>query len=271
MDRDRLARLRNYQSSEFYAALVIRPLTIAVLYPIADWRWVTPNRCTTVGNLAKLAAAALMLDPRYWLWAAALLQVGVLFDHMDGTLARYRRAFTKLGSFYDKASDMVTWTAIVGVAGWRAAVETSEAYYQALALASVMGMNVCGYAKWLAVAETERVRWLEARGDPAAAVAARTRPIVIAPPPTRTTGQWLRWGLTMLGRIWRFEEVDLWFWLGLALVIDRLPLMVWLLAGTQVLQMVIMLTVRTFEVVRADRRIRALEGAEQDRDGAATP
>lgn len=259
MDRDRVTRLRNYQSGEFYAALVIRPLTIAVLYPIADWRWVTPNRCTTVGNLAKLGAAALMLWPRWWIGAAVLLQVGVLFDHMDGTLARYRRAFTKLGSFYDKASDMVTWTAIMGVAGWRASVETGEAYYQALALASVMGMNVCGYVKWLAVAETERVRWLEARVDPAAAVAARTRPIVIAPPPARTGRQWLGWGLRMLAQIWRFEEVDLWFWLGLALVLDRLPVMVWILAATQVLQMLIMLVVRTREVVRADRRIAELE------------
>ena len=59
MDRDRLTRLRNYQSGEFYAALVIRPLTIAVLYPIADWRWLTPNRCTTIGNLAKLGAEGL--------------------------------------------------------------------------------------------------------------------------------------------------------------------------------------------------------------------
>ena len=271
MDRDRLTRLRNYQSGEFYAALVIRPLTIAVLYPIADWRWLTPNRCTTIGNLAKLGAAALMLDPRRWVWAALLLQVGVLFDHMDGTLARYRRAFTKLGSFYDKASDMVTWTAIVGVAGWRAAVETGEACYQALALASVMGMNVCGYVKWLAVAETERVRWLEARVDPAAAVAARTRPIVVSRPPTRTPGQWLRWGLTMLSRIWLFEEVDLWFWLGLALIVDRLPLMVWILAGTQVLQMVIMLTIRTLEVVRADRRMRELEPGEPGPAPGATP
>ena len=121
LDRARLAGLRNYQSSEWYAALVIRPLTIAVTYPLADWRWVTPNRCTTAGNLAKLAAAALILSPGHWLLAAILLQVGVVFDHMDGMLARYRRTFTKLGSFYDKVSDMITWTAIMGAAGWQAA------------------------------------------------------------------------------------------------------------------------------------------------------
>ena len=259
MDRARLDRLRNFQSGEWYAALVIRPLTIAVLYPIADARWLTPNRCTTVGNLAKLAAAVLILTPRWWWLAAILLQIGVLFDHMDGTLARYRRAFTKLGSFYDKVSDMITWSAIVGAAGWQAMEMEAEPYYLALALASVVGMNVCGYMKWLAVAEAERVRWLEARVDPAAAVAARTRPIVVSPPPARSRAEWLRWGFTMASRVWRFEEVDLWFWLGLALVIDQLPLAVWVLAATQVAQMLIMLFIRTREVVRIDRRLQELD------------
>ncbi len=259
MDRARLDRLRNFQSSEWYAALVIRPLTIAVLYPFADARWLTPNRCTTVGNLAKLAAAVLILTPRWWWLAAILLQVGVLFDHLDGTLARYRRAFTKLGSFYDKVSDMITWSAIVGAAGWQAMQQEAEPYYLALALASVVGMNVCGYMKWLAVAEAERVRWFEARLDPSAAIAARTRPIAVAPPPVRTRGEWLRWGFTMASRVWKFEEVDLWFWLGLALVIDQLPLVVWVLAVTQVAQMLIMLFIRTREVVRIDQRLRELD------------
>ena len=192
MDRARLDRLRNFQSSEWYAALVIRPLTIAVLYPFADARWLTPNRCTTVGNLAKLAAAVLILTPRWWWLAAILLQVGVLFDHLDGTLARYRRAFTKLGSFYDKVSDMITWSAIVGAAGWQAMQQEAEPYYLALALASVVGMNVCGYMKWLAVAEAEHMRWFETRIDPSAAIAARTQPIAVAPPPARTQSEWLR-------------------------------------------------------------------------------
>ncbi|MBP8806896.1 MAG: CDP-alcohol phosphatidyltransferase family protein [Kofleriaceae bacterium] len=257
---DRLRRLRNFQSTEWYAALIVRPLTIAVLWLCADWRWVTPNRCTTVGNLAKLGAAALILTPDHWVAAAVLLQVGVLFDHMDGTLARYRRAFTKLGSFYDKVSDMITWAAIMGAAGWQVARAEGEPGYLVLALAGVTGMNVCGYMKWLAHAESERVRWLEAQADPVAAVMARTRPIAIAPPPTRTRGQWLRWGLTMASRVWRFEEVDLWFWLGLALVIGRLDLAVWVLSATQVAQLVIMIGVRTRDVVRADRRIRELEG-----------
>jgi phosphatidylglycerophosphate synthase len=188
-----------------------------------------------------------------------LLQLGVLFDHLDGTVARYRRTFTRLGSFYDKVSDMVTWTLIMMAAGWMVYRATGEAYYLVLGAAAVAALNIVGYMKWLVQAETERVRWLEARPDPAAAVARRTGPIVIAPPPSRTRKQWVTWFLTMVSRVWRFEEVDLWFWLGLALIVDRLRDVLWLTAVSQILNMVIMIVIRTRDIVRADRRIRELE------------
>lgn len=259
MDRARLQRIRNFQSQEWYAALVIRPIAIVVMLVIADWRWLTPNRLTTLGNLCKLAAAALILDPARWGWAALLLQLGVLFDHLDGTVARYRRTFTRLGSFYDKASDLVTWTLIMLATGWQVTVSQGEPYYLVLATGSAMALAVTGYMKWLVQAETERVRWLEARTDPAAAIARQTAPITVAAPPVRTRAQWARWLGTMLSRVWRFEEVDLWFWLGLALLVDRLRWAVWALFVSQTLNLVVMTVIRTREVVRADRRIQELE------------
>ena len=259
MDRERLQRIRNFQSSEWYAALIVRPLTILVMLVIADWRWVTPNRLTTAANLCKLGGAALILDERYWIWACVLLQLGVLFDHLDGTIARYRRTFTRLGSFYDKVSDMITWVLIMMAAAWMVYRESGEAYYLVLAAFSAMALSTCGYMKWLVQAETERVRWLEARPDPAAAVARRTGPIAIAPPPVRTRRQWLLWFATMVSRVWRFEEVDLWFWLGLALVTDHLDWCIWAMAISQTINMAVMIVIRTRDIVRADRRIRELE------------
>lgn len=259
MDRERLDRIRNFQSQEWYAALVIRPLSILVMLVIADWRWLTPNWLTTIGNLCKLGAAGLILLPEHWVWAAVLLQLGVIFDHLDGTVARYRRAFTKLGSFYDKVSDLVTWTLIMLAAGWQVQASTGEVYYLVLAALSAMALATLGYMKWVAVAETERLRWLEAKQDPAGVIAKRTAPIRVAPPPRRTRAEWLRWFFTMVSRVPRFEEVDLWFWLGLALVIGRLDLAIWVLFVSQTLQLLVMTVVRTLEVVRADRKIRELE------------
>jgi phosphatidylglycerophosphate synthase len=259
MDRERLQRIRNFQSQDFYPALVIRPITIAVMLVIADWKVLTPNRLTTAANLCKLGGAWLILHPAQWVWAIVLLHLGLLFDHLDGTLARYRRTFTKLGSFYDKVSDMVLWGVIMTAAGWQVYEATGEGHYLLLATGSVIALNVCGYMKWLVHAETERVRWLEARCDPDRVIARQTAPIAIAPPPDRTRREWGRWFVARLSRIWVFDEMDLWFWLGLALALDRLAWGLWLMFATQGVAMIAMFGKRLLQVSAADVRIRELE------------
>src|SRR5215213_5748073 len=120
MNRDRLRRIRNWQSSEFYARLVMRPLSILVMLVVADWRWLTPNLVTSLANLAKLGGAALLVVDHHdhAVLAAILIQVGLLLDHLDGTLARYRRCGTTFGAFYDKVSDALTWLAITSAVGY---------------------------------------------------------------------------------------------------------------------------------------------------------
>jgi len=248
VDRDRLQRIRNFQSKDWYAALFVRPLSILIMLVIADWKVVTPNRLTTLANLTKLGAAWCLLDRSLWVWSIVLMQAGCLLDHLDGTVARYRRMFTKLGSYYDKASDMVTWALTMAAAGWYVYVDTGEAYYLLLALAAAVGMDVCGYTKWLSVAETERVRWLEARPDPAGTVARRTAPIVIAPPPVRTRRDWVVWFFARLARVPVFDEIDLWFWISLAIGVS------------QAANMIVMMVIRAREMAKADARIRELEG-----------
>src|SRR4051812_33735710 len=127
MNRERLKRIRNFQSQDWYPAIVIRPITILVMLVIADWQFLTPNRLTTVANLVKLVALYLILQPDHWILAVIMLQLGILFDHLDGTLARYRGTFTKFGSFYDKVSDILTWNALVLATGWQAERMTGEA------------------------------------------------------------------------------------------------------------------------------------------------
>jgi phosphatidylglycerophosphate synthase len=259
MNRERLQRIRNFQSEDWYPALVIRPLTILVMLAIADVKLLTPNRVTTLANLTKLTAAWLILDQSHWLCAALLLQVGLIFDHLDGTIARYRRTLTKFGSFYDKASDMIMWTVIMLAVGWKETLLTGDAKWTVLASASALALNVRGYTKWLEVAEGERARWLEARTDPAAAVAKRTAPITIAPPPERTGRDWAIWFAKKILIVFYFEEADLWFWLGLGLVIERLDLAIWLLAATQVVGMIGLVIKRGLAMARLDRKIAELE------------
>lgn len=265
MDRDRLRRIRNYQSDDWYAALVMRPLTILVMLVIADWRWVTPNRLTGLGNLCKLAAAALLLpavppalhlgDTASAVFAVALLQLGLLFDHLDGTVARYRQSFSSLGSFYDKTSDMVTWFVVMVAVGWRGYVLHDDPLLLLLAPASAYALAVRGYMKWLVVAEGERLRWHEAAADPAPAIERQTAVPVGEDPPERSARDWIRWLASTSIQFYRFEEVDLFFWVGVGVLVGRIDLLSWLLVVSQTIGLVGMIARRVREVAHLDEEM----------------
>jgi phosphatidylglycerophosphate synthase len=174
VDKGRVRRIRNWQSHELYARLVMRPLAILVMLVIADWPWVTPNLLTTLANLCKLSAAGLVLSG-HLVAGALLLQVGLLLDHLDGTLARYRGTSSSFGSYYDKVSDAFTWFPMHMAVGWLAYRQTGDALMLVLAAVGAYGLLVMGYTKWVLAAESERLAWEEAgaAADPGAVVRAR--------------------------------------------------------------------------------------------------
>lgn len=237
IDRARLKRIRNIQSEEFYSRLVMRPLSVAIMLLIADWKWLTPNMVTSLANVFKLIGAALIvLDHReYAISAVIILQIGVLFDHIDGTLARYRKTGSTFGAFYDKVSDAVTWLVISGAIGWAAYVETGSVWMPIGALAAAYLLLVMGYMKWIV-----------------AAAANRTPATPPADPPSRTPIQWVGWVLSSLGRAAYFEEIDLFFWIGLGILFDQLPLTILLLLVSQGVQMVFMIIKRGMQMKQMD-------------------
>jgi phosphatidylglycerophosphate synthase len=244
IDRERLRRLRNWQSTEFYSRLVMRPLSILILLVAGDWRWLTPNLVTTFANITKLAGAALVaIDHReYAISANVLLQVGLLFDHLDGTLARYRRTGSTLGAFYDKVSDAITWGLICGVIGWAAYRDSGNVWLPIAAIGSAYALLVLGYMKWIVVAEQRK----------AVSTEDAPRSQVVHEAPSRTPREWAMWFGSSLVRVFAFEEVDLFFWIGIALIVDRLDLLIWMLAITQGAQMVIMVIKRGLEARALD-------------------
>lgn len=239
MNRERLRRIRNWQSHEWYAALVVRPIAIGVMLVIADWPWVTPNRLTTLANVAKLAAAAaIFTGEARWLWPAALLlQLGLLLDHLDGTFARYRKSFSDFGSYYDKTSDAFTWFLILMAAGWVETRAGGGALALVLAAAGAHGHLLLGYMKWVQQSHMPR-----ASGPPADHT-----------PPERTPAEWVRWFFARLAQIPRFEEVDQFFWLGLALVTGKVMWFLWAAAVTQCAGAIIMFVVRGRTLMQQDR------------------
>lgn len=255
---ERLRRLRNFQSKDFYPALVIRPITIAVLWVIADWKIITPNRLTHLGNLCKVGAAVSLFaaagDDAYRWLAIALLHAGIIADNADGTLARYRQSWSSFGSFYDKASDLLTWFPIAVGLGWLAYQQLGDPLMLILATTHAYALGALGYMKWVAHAETERLAWRRAADDPSV-VEEKNRPPSPGEPPDRSAGQWLRWFGRSAAQIVRFDEMDLVFWISLGLILDELELLLWVLAITQCLGVAIMFIKRGLEVRWVDREM----------------
>ncbi len=236
-DRGRLRRIRNIQSSDFYSRLVMRPLSILMMLAVADWKWLTPNLVTSAATLSKIAGAIfLFTNHQTYLWEALiLLQIGCLLDHVDGTLARYRRTGSAFGAFYDKVSDAVTWIVISGAVGWAAYKDTGDIRLPMLAMAAAYALLVLGYMKWIVMAAN--------RHSPA------TPPV---DPPARTPLQWGMWFGSSMLRAFLFEEIDLYFWIGVGLIVGRMDLLVWVLAVSQGAQLMIMMIKRGLQMRAID-------------------
>lgn len=249
MDRDRLRRIRNYQNTEFFPALFLRPASILVTLVVGDWAWVTPNRVTLFATVLKFAAAGMFLvDDRCWLVAGAItLLLGAVFDHVDGTLARYRKTPSNLGFFYDTVSDAVTWFTTLAALGWTAARREDDVLLIVVAAAGAYALMVNGYTRSVVETANERAK---ARAAPV------DNPDLFretgGDPPARTRAEWLAWLLRCVGQIWKFQEMDLFFWVTLFVVLDRLPELLWLIAITQVASMIIRFFLRSSEMARHD-------------------
>lgn len=250
MDRERLRRIRNYQNTEFYPALVLRPASILITMLIGDWRWITPNVITFAATVLRLSAAGMFLvDDRAWLIAGAFaLQAGAVLDAVDGTLARYRRTPSNLGFFYDTVSDAITWFATLAALGWLAFQRTSDAHLLIVAGAAAYALMVSGYMRSVVETADERRRWKDAVADPVGAVARNAGREEGCAPPERTPGDWVRWFVRCIGQVWRFHEMDLFFWVGLFVILDRIPELLWLLAITQTIAMMIQFVARALRM-----------------------
>jgi phosphatidylglycerophosphate synthase len=254
MDRERLRRIRNSQTTEFYMALVLRPASILITLVIGDWKWVTPNLVTLFATVLRLAGAAMFLvDDRAWLVGGALvLQLGAIFDMVDGTLARYRGTSSNLGYFYDTVSDAISWFAILGTLGWLAYQRSGDAMFLLVASAGGYALMVNVFMKSLVETAVEKRKWRDAVADPVAAVLRNTVRPEAATPPQRSRAEWGQWVLRSLGQIWKFHEMDLFFWVGLFVVLDRIPELLWLIALSQATAMTIQFFLRSSQMHSVD-------------------
>lgn len=214
---ERLYRLRNYQSKDFWAMVFARPLTILFLLPIIDLKWVTPNRVTAASIAVKMAGAAyLAFVPSYWggVAGALLMNLGFVLDNMDGTIARYRECGTFIGFFFDKASDMVGHLALFLAFGWRAYNADGSLLSLLLPALAFAAFSISGYCKWIAEKIIFDIELKKSKRESSVDVLIdkRTDYCPVEPPPKRTLYDWLKWLGTAFASILKFNEVDVFFW-----------------------------------------------------------
>ncbi len=204
--------LRSKWNEEWWSVAMGGPIGNVINAVIADWSWVTPNRITLLGFVAKLAVVPLLLlgERGADLAAMALLQVSVICDCMDGSLARYRKASSYMGAFLDRLTDAIGYSAVFGVFGWRVLRDTGDATAMVVAFAIPMTLLVRGYVHWVVAAiqkqaGAQQTMGVDKRKDFSQSTW-RERAVMY---------------VKSMPRVIEFAESDLFFWLGLALILGE--------------------------------------------------
>ncbi|MBA3817559.1 MAG: CDP-alcohol phosphatidyltransferase family protein [Deltaproteobacteria bacterium] len=207
---ERYRLMRSRWNEEWWSVAMGGPIGNVLNAVIADVSWVTPNAITLVGFVAKLIFAPLILlgDRGADLIAIALLQVSVICDCMDGSLARYRKTSSYLGAFLDKITDALGYAGIFAAFGWRVYVDTGDAAAIVAALAIPLSLLIRAYVYWV-VGSMQKL----------AGVAQTTGVDTRVDYSRATFAERARMYVRSMPRIIEFNESDLFFWLGLAIAL----------------------------------------------------
>lgn len=211
---------------------------------IADISWITPNGLTWLSFLCNIAGAALLLlgDRSADLAAVALLQLHTVLDCMDGSLARYRKASSVMGAFLDKVTDMLGLVSLGAAFGWRVYTDTGDAIALLLAVLIATSILLRNYVFWV-VAHLERAH----------AAAKPTIGDFWRDSSTMTIGERARLYVKSMRRIFAFSELDLYFWFGLGIVLQRMRELIYVVAVATGLWLIGILIYRFWTVVRLQR------------------
>ncbi|PKY69728.1 CDP-alcohol phosphatidyltransferase [Brevibacterium ravenspurgense] len=74
----------------------------------------TPNAITVIGTVGTVLSAAVLYPLQHYFWGTLAVTIFVLFDMLDGTLARLRGTTSRWGAFLDSTLDRVADGAVFG-------------------------------------------------------------------------------------------------------------------------------------------------------------
>jgi phosphatidylglycerophosphate synthase len=114
-------RSRTYKRRDaWWTVWLVDPLASRLVWLVAPWRWVTPNRLTTAAFVVGIGSAAAFWQGTYgWLLVGALLfHLSFVLDCMDGKIARLNGTGSVFGAWLDYVFDRLRVAAcVVGLFG----------------------------------------------------------------------------------------------------------------------------------------------------------
>ncbi len=107
----------------------------------------TPNSVTLIGTVATVTAAVTLFPAGYLWWGSVVITLFVLFDMLDGAMARARGGGTKYGAVLDATCDRVADGAIFGGLAWWAVFTENDKPLLIATLICLVTSQVISYAK----------------------------------------------------------------------------------------------------------------------------
>ncbi|MBL4637663.1 MAG: CDP-alcohol phosphatidyltransferase family protein [Kofleriaceae bacterium] len=221
---ERYRLLFNRRGEDGWSVLFGYPIARLLVVLIVPVLWITPSRLTLLGFAIKLACvAAILPQAEMPMWSVVvLLQLAQILDSMDGTLARARPAFSKLGAFLDKITDAIGFYGICVAVGIRATAQTGEWHFIVLGgVAGACFLQLC-YMYWV-------VKGATPAENSSASMAGGADPL----PWSELFREWLGGFLKLRS----FGEADVYLWISVFAISSRYDLCVYLLVVTQGLTM----------------------------------
>jgi len=139
------------KDDEWWASFFASPLAVLFNWVVVEWKFLTPNRLTSLSFFVGFIAAGLIIcgGTTNFVIAAILLNLSFVFDCMDGQMARYRGISSAFGSYYDKVSDNIKIFLFFSAAGFAAYKQTHDVTVIFLAFTGVSFYYLRGYVKYL--------------------------------------------------------------------------------------------------------------------------
>jgi CDP-diacylglycerol--glycerol-3-phosphate 3-phosphatidyltransferase len=130
--------------------ILARASVSRVTDPVGAWlvrAGLTPNTMTIVGTVGTVASALVFFPLDRLFLGSVLVTVFVLFDLLDGSMARTSGQVTKFGTVLDASCDRIADGVLFGAIVWWALVVAGDRITGAAALVCLVAAQVISYIK----------------------------------------------------------------------------------------------------------------------------